>query len=72
LLEYHIQDMSICTKNVIVRPKGKTPLRVPLWCKIHSTEQVVHMSRQARNQLGSPGGAKSFLRGAQIFLNFVQ
>jgi len=23
---------------------------------------------QARNQLGTPGGAKSFLRGAQIFL----
>jgi len=22
--------------------------------------------RQARNQLGTPGGAKSFLRGAQI------
>jgi len=22
---------------------------------------------QARNQLGAPGGAKSFLRGAQIF-----
>jgi len=22
---------------------------------------------QARNQLGTPGGAKSFLRGAQIF-----
>jgi len=34
--------------------------------------------RQARNQLGTPGGAKSFLRGAQIFwtmptvLNHVQ
>jgi len=33
---------------------------------------------QARNQLGTPGGAKSFLRGAQIFevcpilLNYVQ
>ena len=24
-------------------------------------------SDQARNQLGSPGGAKNFLRGAQIF-----
>jgi len=24
-------------------------------------------SPQARNQLGPPGGAKSFLRGAQIF-----
>jgi len=23
--------------------------------------------KQARNQLGTPGGAKSFLRGAQIF-----
>jgi len=27
----------------------------------------VHLT-QARNQLGTPGGAKSFLRGAQIFL----
>jgi len=26
---------------------------------------------QARNQLGTPGGAKSFLRGAQ-FLSYVQ
>jgi len=26
-----------------------------------------HFTNQARNQLGSPGGAKSFLRGAQIF-----
>jgi len=25
------------------------------------------MHDQARNQLGTPGGAKSFLRGAQIF-----
>jgi len=24
-------------------------------------------NNQARNQLGTPGGAKSFLRGAQIF-----
>ena len=24
-------------------------------------------SEQARNQVGTPGGAKSFLRGAQIF-----
>jgi len=24
-------------------------------------------SKQARNQLGTPGGAKSFLRGTQIF-----
>jgi len=27
---------------------------------------------QARNQLGTPGVAKSFLGGAQIFLNNVQ
>jgi len=27
--------------------------------------------RQARNQLGTPGGAKSFPRGAQIFLNML-
>ena len=28
--------------------------------------------RQARNQLGTPGGAKSFPRGAKFFLNYVQ
>jgi len=27
---------------------------------------------QARNQLGTPGVAKSFLIGAQFFLNYVQ
>jgi len=27
---------------------------------------------QARNQLGTPGGANDFLRGAQIFFNYVQ
>jgi len=28
---------------------------------------AAHSFRQARNQLGTPGGVKSFLRGAQIF-----
>jgi len=27
---------------------------------------------QARNQFGTPSGVKNFLRGAKIFLNFVQ
>jgi len=30
-------------------------------------EAQVKPTDQARNQLGTPGGAKSFLRGAQIF-----
>jgi len=29
--------------------------------------RVYGYCQQARNQLGTPGGAKSFLRGAQIF-----
>jgi len=30
------------------------------------------LSGQARNQLGTPGGAKRFPRGAKMFLNYVQ
>jgi len=43
-----------------------------------SSREVILSYNQARNQLGIPGGAKSFLRGAQIFdlfpvvLNYVQ
>ena len=39
---------------------------------------IVEQKHQARNQFGTPGGAKSFLRGAQIFelcpivLNYLQ
>ena len=34
---------------------------------------LLNTFNQARNQLGTPGGAKSFVRGAQIFkLQYVQ
>jgi len=36
-----------------------------------ATFSVSNTAMQARNQLGTPGGAKSFLRRAQIF-NYVQ
>ena len=44
-----------------------------LACRIYKTSSFSHDKKgwvslsQARNQLGTPGGAKSFLRGAQIF-----
>jgi len=34
---------------------------------LHETVEHTHDGRQARNQLGTSGGAKSFPRWAQIF-----
>jgi len=34
---------------------------------LHETVERTHHGRQARNQLGTSGGAKSFPRGTQIF-----
>ena len=36
-------------------------------CVVEVGRSLVLSSRQARNQLWTPGGAKSFLRGAKIF-----
>jgi len=44
----------LCVESVM-RVLDPFFLHIKSWC------------RQARNQLGTPGGAKSFLRGAQIF-----
>jgi len=43
--------------------------KVPaLWRINYTSIDTVGSSDQARNQLGTPGGAKSFPRGAQLFL----
>jgi len=39
-----------------------------LWRINYTSIDTVGSSDQARNQLGTPGGAKSFPRGAQLFL----
>jgi len=44
------------------------PVLVKIILSVSKTvRKSMMMDNQARNQLGSPGGAKSFLRGALIF-----
>ena len=52
---------------------GAATRDTPMWStkarmmKLNCSEQFYSNDNHARNQLGTPGGAKSFLRGAQIF-----
>jgi len=42
-------------------------VHVSLFCRSTTADFFLNDGYQARNQLGTPGRAKSFLRGAQIF-----
>jgi len=66
------------TRNSSQFQKGWLPLSYtvtvslfPWWLEHdvswHRQEKQKVPPKQTRNQLGAPGGAKSFLRGAQIF-----
>jgi len=59
------------TPIMIRRPGNCAPFATPSLrpCTQEITCQLWNVWRQARKQFGAPAGAKSFLGGAQIFLN---
>jgi len=65
---------SFCSQNQFLKsPKEPSNDKITSNRKLSSTDKKITTAAQARYQLGTPGVAKSFLRGAQIFiLQYVQ